>query len=86
MEPGDRNTYILGRQNAFGTIFKNKSWYNKIMIDPDLKHQLDLVNQNLVEIKKKTGSSVWRSLFTGILGGLGYIIGVAIALAIIGFV
>ena len=56
------------------------------MIDPDLKKQLDLVNKNLYEINRKTGSSLWRSFVSGTLSGLGSVIGVAIALAIIGWI
>lgn len=56
------------------------------MIDPELKTHLDSINKNLAEINRKTGSSIWRSFFTGTLSGLGSVIGVAIAITIIGWI
>jgi hypothetical protein len=56
------------------------------MIDPDLNKQLDAINGTLLEIKKKTGSSHWRAFLNGTLSGLGSIIGVAIALVVIGYI
>ena len=47
---------------------------------------MDSINKNLAEINKKTGSSVWRSFLTGTLSGLGSVVGVAIALAVIGWI
>jgi hypothetical protein len=54
------------------------------MIDSDLKKQLDLLDVHLVEIRKSNavGKAFWR----GILSGIGSIIGVAIALIIVGFI
>lgn len=56
------------------------------MIDPDLKIELDQLNQNLVAIKDKKGSGIWRSFFNGMFGALGYIAGLAIVIAILGWV
>ena len=56
------------------------------MIDPDLKKELDDINVHLTQIKKNSGSSMWKSFATGTLSGLGSVFGVAIALAIIGWV
>ena len=56
------------------------------MIDPDLKTQLDAINQNLAEIKKKTGNGgVFRSFFNGMFGALGYVLGLAIVIVILGW-
>jgi hypothetical protein len=55
------------------------------MIDPDLKTQLDSINQNLTEIKKKSGSGgVWRAFFGGVFSALGYVVGLAIVVVILG--
>jgi hypothetical protein len=57
------------------------------MLDPDLKVELDLLNQNLTEIKKKTGSGgIWRAFFNGMFSALGYVIGLAIVVVILGWV
>jgi hypothetical protein len=56
------------------------------MIDPDLKKQLDDINVNLTEIKKKTGTSVWKSFFTGMFSALGYVAGLAIVVVIFGWI
>jgi leucyl aminopeptidase len=56
------------------------------MIEPDLKQELDTINANLQQINKKTGNSVWRSFLHGAMSGMGSIVGVMIALAILGYI
>jgi hypothetical protein len=56
------------------------------MLDQDLKKQLDSINKNLSEINRKTGTSVWRAFLNGTMSGLGSVVGVAIALAVVGFI
>ncbi len=57
------------------------------MIDPDLKGELDTINQNLGEIKKKTGSpGIWRAFFNGIFGAFGYIVGLALVIVVMGWI
>jgi hypothetical protein len=56
------------------------------MIDPDLKTQLDIVNANLIAIKNKKSGGVWRSFFNGIFSALGYVVGLAIIIVILGWV
>ncbi len=53
------------------------------MIDPDLKTYLAEINQNLVKLARP---SKWTALIHGMLTGLGYVIGVAIAIAAIGWI
>ena len=56
------------------------------MIDPDLKIQLDTINESLLEIKKKSGSGgLWRAFFNGMFGALGYVVGLAIVVVIVGW-
>jgi hypothetical protein len=56
------------------------------MIDPDLKVQLDQLNQNLVEIKNKKSGGVWRAFFNGMFGALGYIVGIALVVVVLGWI
>jgi len=49
------------------------------------KHILEIKGE-LQKITKNTHSSVWRSFVTGTLSGLGSVVGVAIALAIIAWI
>lgn len=53
------------------------------MIDQDLKSELGKINQNVVVLQK--GGSWWRSLLHGVMTGFGSVIGVLIALAVIGW-
>lgn len=53
------------------------------MIDPELKKELEQLDTHLVEIRKS--NSVGKSFLRGVLSGIGSIIGVAIALAVIGW-
>lgn len=55
------------------------------MIDPDLKIELDKLNENLVAIQKKKNGGVWRAFFNGMFGALGYIAGLAIVVLILGW-
>jgi hypothetical protein len=54
------------------------------MIDPDLKKQLDQLDAHLVEIRKSNAIS--KSFWRGFLSGIGSIIGVAITVALIGWI
>ena len=57
------------------------------MIDPDLKIELDKVNDNLAVIKNKhSGGGVWRAFFNGMFGALGYVAGLAIVVVILGWI
>jgi hypothetical protein len=56
------------------------------MIDPDLKTQLDIVNANLIALKNKKSGGVWRAFFNGIFGALGYVVGLAIVIVILGWI
>jgi hypothetical protein len=60
-------------------------WYNLFMIDPDLKVQLDQVNQNLIEIKNKKSGGLWRSFINGMFAAFGYIVGLALFLLVLGW-
>jgi len=53
------------------------------MIDPELKGYLIEINKNLNRLGRQ---SKWHSFLNGTLSGLGSIIGVAIALTVIGWV
>lgn len=56
-------------------------------MDPDLKIQLQEINKNLEAINKKTRTNgIWRSFFNGVFGALGYIVGVAIIVVILGWI
>ena len=55
------------------------------MIDPDLKVQLDQLNQNLIEIKNKKGGGVWRAFFNGMFGAFGYLVGIVVVVVIVGW-
>ena len=55
------------------------------MIDPELKTELDKLNRTLVGIFHKT-ESFWRAFVRGVLQGLGSILGVVLAIIIIGWI
>ncbi len=55
------------------------------MIDPDLKIQLDQINQNLVAIEKNKSGGVWRSFFNGMFGAFGYLVGIVIVVILAGW-
>lgn len=52
------------------------------MVDPELKSYLTEINKNLLKLGRPTKR---QALFNGILSGLGSVIGVAIAVALIGW-
>lgn len=56
------------------------------MIDPELQHYLSGINQHLVEIKKNQKVGIWRAFFNGVFGALGYAVGLAIVVGILGWV
>jgi len=58
---------------------------DKPMIDPDLKNQLDILNANLIGIKNKKSGGVWRSFFNGMFSALGYIVGLALIVVVLGW-
>jgi hypothetical protein len=54
------------------------------MIDPDLKSLLEVINQNLNEIKKRSGHpGILRSFFNGMFGALGYVFGIVLVAIIL---
>ncbi len=53
------------------------------MMDQDLKAKLEQLDGHLVEIRKS--NSVGKAFGRGVLSGIGSVIGVAIALALIGW-
>jgi hypothetical protein len=55
------------------------------MIDEDLKVQLEQLNQNLIEIKNKKSGGVWHAFFNGMFGALGYVVGLAIVVLLLGW-
>ena len=55
------------------------------MIDPELKTELDKLNRTLVGILHKT-ESPWRAFLNGALRGLGSVIGIVLAIALVGWV
>ncbi|MBL8029707.1 MAG: hypothetical protein JNN11_00460 [Candidatus Doudnabacteria bacterium] len=56
------------------------------MIDPELQHYLSGINQHLGEIKKNQKVGVWRAFFNGVFGALGYAVGLAIVVGILGWI
>lgn len=56
------------------------------MVDPELKTHLEKIDQKLTSINKGVNNPLWRSFVTGTLSGLGGILGVAVALAILGLI
>lgn len=56
------------------------------MIDPELKTQLDQINQNLSSIKNKRNGGVWRAFFNGMFGALGYLVGIVLVFALAGWI
>ena len=56
------------------------------MIDPELDKNLKEINNHLIEIKKRSKSGLWRAFFNGIFSALGYVVGIAIVVVILGWV
>ncbi len=55
------------------------------MLDPELKNQLEKLDQHLLGIFHKT-ESWWRAFVRGMMQGLGSIVGVALGLILLGWV
>lgn len=55
------------------------------MIDPELKTQLEKIDNHLVGIFHKT-ESLWRAFVRGMLQGVGSVVGIALAILIIGWI
>ncbi len=55
------------------------------MIEQDLKEQLEKINKNVEVVAGRIGGS-WKAFWHGLLRGFGSILGVAIAIALIGWV
>ena len=53
------------------------------MLDPELKQYLETLNGNVV--KAGQGLPWWRSLLHGAMSGLGSVVGVAIAVVLVGW-
>jgi hypothetical protein len=56
------------------------------MIEPELQNYLSGINQSLTEIKNKKHPGVWRSFFNGVFSALGYFVGLALVITIVGFI
>lgn len=56
------------------------------MLDPEMKTYLVEINQHLVEIRAKRSPGIWRSFFNGMFSALGYIVGLALIVVILGWV
>ncbi len=55
------------------------------MIEPELKTQLEKIDNHLVGIFHKT-ESLWRAFVRGMLQGIGSIVGIALAILVIGWI
>lgn len=53
------------------------------MLDPELKQYLETLNGNVVKVSQ--GLPWWRSLLHGAMSGLGSVVGVAIAVVLVGW-
>lgn len=56
------------------------------MTEDDFKKEITEIKAELKNISSHTHHPVWKSFFTGMLSGLGSVVGVTIAIAIIGWV
>lgn len=70
---------------ALGGTGERHKTIKGIFMDPELKAKLDQINKNLIALYNKS-ESLWRAFFRGVASGIGSIVGVAIALAIAGWV
>lgn len=57
---------------------------NKSMIEIDIKKQLENINSNIILLQKRT--PWWHALLSGIMSGFGSIVGVVVALSVIGWI
>ncbi len=55
------------------------------MIEPEIKSYLDKFDERLQAIQYKR-EGLWHSFFRGIMTGLGYVVGIVLALAIAGYI
>jgi hypothetical protein len=55
------------------------------MIEPDLKEELDLINSRLERINNSLSPTRWRMLVQGLWRAVGYIIGLVLAVALLGW-
>ncbi len=55
------------------------------MIDPELKKILEYIGSNIEGTRKAVTHSSIKAMFNGVLSGFGSVIGVAIAIALIGW-
>ena len=57
------------------------------MIDPELQTQLELIRKNLEEIRDNVKAvSRWKVFVQGIWRGVGYLIGLLVAIALVGWI
>jgi tetrahydromethanopterin S-methyltransferase subunit A len=57
------------------------------MIDPELQTQLELIRKNLEDIKNNVSRpSRWKVFVQGIWHGVGYLIGLILAIALVGWI
>ena len=56
------------------------------MLDPELKNYLSGINQHLVDLKNKKNPGIWRAFFNGIFAAVGYVVGIAVVVIILGWV
>ena len=56
------------------------------MTEQQFEKDIQEVKQHLSAIRKNTRSPIWKSFVTGTLSGLGGVVGVAIALALLGWI
>jgi uncharacterized membrane protein len=55
------------------------------MIDPELKHHLEKIEKELVELRVTT-TSIKSSLVRGLVYGAGYVVGVVVVIVIVGWI
>ncbi len=53
------------------------------MIDPELRHYLSGLNQNLTEIKNQKSPGIWRAFLNGMFSAFGYVVGLALMVAVL---
>lgn len=56
------------------------------MLDPELKNYLSGINLHLTELKAKKNPGIWQSFFNGMFSALGYVVGLALVIVILGWV
>lgn len=53
-------------------------------MEQEINKQIQEISKNVAQLNGKAGSK-WAALFNGFLGGLGYAIGFAVAVALLGY-